>query len=409
MTRRAQLMTSFLLAATALFAGLAGCSKPTTPLGANQPPVTRIFLSGPVDTVAYTVRMHWSGDDPDGDVRYFEIQFQPGDSPFIDADWDSTSRVDSVFALPIPHDVSTFTFWVRAVDNLGLRDPHPQSVVLHLRNRAPHVEFINLPHRTHGGDYHFLPVLTLQWVGTDPDGNRTIAQYHVWLDGPDGTTFDTLVTKADTVFTLRLENFGDVSTPKMRTVHVSVIDEANAIGDTATYTWLVDPYVVGSTRVLLVDEYNEGATLNNATPMDSLYRNAVSDFTGDRYTLYDVFDMSNFRFAKDADELLRHFDYVVWYDEGAGIPVNLGTAGSALQNLLDSGGRLFLSSLSVVVLYHILSAQQDDPVRQPGRGAAPDARGAGGVAFAPLPSLRGEIARRSAGTSSFLTPHANAS
>lgn len=338
--------------AALLILGGAGCSKKTTqPIG-NQPPVTRLFLSGPIDTISYRVKLHWSGDDPDGTVRNFQIQFQPGDSPFNPAAWDSTAGLDSIFALPIPTGSATFTFWVRAVDNEGLADPHPQHLVLNLRNHPPQVGFINLPHRRQGGNYHFLPVLTLQWSGSDPEGLNTLRSFHLWMDGG---SFDTTFSASDTTFTLRLEHFGDVSTTRQRTVYISAIDEAEAVSDTVSYTWQVDAYVVGRPRVLLVDDYYEG-TDTTATPQDLMYRGIVSNLTGGKYTQYDILDQNSFRFQKDAYELLRHFDAIVWYDEGGAIPTNFQNNSGAFLQFLDTGGSLYLSALSVVGQDEILDA-----------------------------------------------------
>ncbi|HVP38880.1 MAG TPA: hypothetical protein VMS93_06805, partial [Candidatus Saccharimonadales bacterium] len=320
----------------------------------DQPPVTQVFLQAPIDTISYRVRLYWSGNDPDGSVVGFDIQFTTDGNPPVDSAWQFTTATDSIFALPIPALLSSFTFWVRAVDNAGLRDPHPAHLVLNLRNHPPSVAFINLPQGSHlaAGSYHFLPVVTLQWQGADPEGENTIANYHLWLDGGSaGGSFDTLLTQADTVFTLRMENFGDVSTTRTHTVHLSVVDEAQAWGDTVSYTWQVDAYVdnPGGPRVLLVDNYNVDPVVpNNATAMDSLYRNGVNALTSGRYTLYETFTQDNFRFPQDAAELFRHFDLIVWYNEGNGIPTNLNACGGPLGGFLEHGGRLFLSSLSVV-------------------------------------------------------------
>ncbi len=333
-----------LLGAVLAIACAFGCSKKVTGLKANQPPVTRLFLAGPIDTISYRVRLHWSGDDPDGDVAGFEIQFQPGDGAFVDSAWKRTTAVDSIFALPIPNGAATFTFWVRAIDNQELRDPRPQHLLLNLRNRPPHVEFINIPRRPQGGIYRFLPVLSLQWSGTDPEGANTIRSYHLWLDGG---TFDTLLTQSDTVLTLRMEHFGDVSVERSRTVYLSVTDEDGAVGDTTSFTWTVKPYTVGSPRVLLVDDYFEG-TDNKLTEQDNMYRSVVGALTGNRYTIYDVQDFNRFRFSRDAAELLRHFDVIVWYNEGGALPLNLVAAVDPITAFLDAGHSMYLSALSVV-------------------------------------------------------------
>jgi hypothetical protein len=347
--RRAAWILALACAAVAGF-GAAGCSKKTTQPYANRTPVTTVFLQGPVDTMTYRVRLHWSGNDPDGSVTGFEIQFTTIGTEPADSAWQATAVVDSIFALPIRAGVAGFTFWVRAVDNTGARDPHPASMRLYLRNSSPHVEFYNLPHRRLGGIYHFLPVVTLQWRGSDPEGANTIAHYRLWLDGGRAAgDYDTLLAPSDTVFTLRMESFGDVSTPRLRTVHVQPVDEALAEGNVVEFTWQVDPYVTNGARVLLIDDYNPNPnTINNAQAMDSLYRNTVTAMTGGKFSLYETFDADNFRFPQDAVELLRHFDLVVWYNEATAIPTNFNVCGDAMRGYLQHGGRLFLSALSMV-------------------------------------------------------------
>lgn len=347
--------TFWLLGAALLIAAAAGCSKKSTPFNADVPPVTRVFLIGQLDTVSYRTRLHWSGDDPDGIVTGYQIQFQPGSQAPVDSAWRFTTVVDSIFALPISSGVGSFTFWVRAVDDKGTPDPKPASMYLHFRNTPPTVQFINSPRRGDGTTYHFLPVVTLQWQGADFEGNGSIRSYHLWLDGG---TFDTTFSRSDTVFTLRVEDFGDVSTTRARTAYLCAIDEATAVGDTTSFTWIVDAFNVGTPRVLLVDNYNPDPKFTvNTSVMDVMYRQQCSQLTAGQYVTLDLFDVDGFRYPSDANELFRHFDLVVWYDEGGGqVPLApaLAAAEPGLMNYLNAGGRMFLSDISVVGQDHLL-------------------------------------------------------
>ena len=72
------------------------------------------------------------------------------------------------------------------------------------------------------------------------------------------------------------------------------------------------------------------------------------------YTIYDVQDFNRFRFSRDAAELLRHFDVIVWYNEGGALPLNLVAAVDPITAFLDAGHSMYLSALSVVGQDHIL-------------------------------------------------------
>lgn len=120
------------------------------------------------------VNISWWGNDPDGFISSYEISFD-GHS------WSKTNKQDSTFILDLPNDSDTadFSFYVRAIDNLGLADPTPAMVVYPVKNSPPQVQFIisdRTPNRT-------FPAVKYFWQGSDPDGNNTLDYYElVWND-----------------------------------------------------------------------------------------------------------------------------------------------------------------------------------------------------------------------------------
>jgi hypothetical protein len=153
---------------------VAGCVKRFTnePL-ANQPPKTYLALL-PDSSLRRTQseqHIHWWGVDPDGFVTgyYFSLD---------SLNWTYTTNNDSIFSLHLNTQDTTYSFFVAAVDNEGLRDPHPASLQYPIQNSPPTVSFIlnsNVPKTTY-------TVATFQWAGTDPDGNQTITDYYYALD-----------------------------------------------------------------------------------------------------------------------------------------------------------------------------------------------------------------------------------
>jgi hypothetical protein len=56
--------------------------------------------------------VHWWGDDPDGFIAGYYISFD-------NRRWSFTTRNDRVFALTLSGSDTTYSFWVRAVDDQG--------------------------------------------------------------------------------------------------------------------------------------------------------------------------------------------------------------------------------------------------------------------------------------------------
>jgi len=179
------------LALTLLIGLLYGCSEDVY-IGeqrTNIPP--RITLTnGPVegDTVSYQVHFYWLGFDEDGWVDYYEVAlssgdpigFDPADTTGLDkwtkiystdtllvvdaSEYDTTVTIN--FALYGLYD-KTHTFFVRAVDNRGMRS-EAASRSFTAYTLAPTV-LITFPKNPSPGSSQFLANrVTFYWEGKDP-------------------------------------------------------------------------------------------------------------------------------------------------------------------------------------------------------------------------------------------------
>ncbi len=153
---------------------VAGCVKRFTnePLP-NQPPKTYLSLipDSSLRSTQSEQHIHWWGVDPDGFVVGYFFSFDS-------VRWTFTTTSDSVFMLHLNTADTTYSFFVSAVDNEDLRDPHPASLRYPITNSPPSVSFVlnsNVPETTY-------TVASFQWVGTDPDGNETITHFFYALD-----------------------------------------------------------------------------------------------------------------------------------------------------------------------------------------------------------------------------------
>ncbi|MFH1278965.1 MAG: hypothetical protein ABIK65_11390 [Candidatus Eisenbacteria bacterium] len=94
----------------------------------NIPPETALsFNPAESDTNGnYAFRMYWFGWDPDGSIDHYDIQTEVD---FVQSGWFSVVVAESVFVLG-PEIAVYWMFSVRAVDNMGIADPTPETVVL---------------------------------------------------------------------------------------------------------------------------------------------------------------------------------------------------------------------------------------------------------------------------------------
>ncbi len=175
---RAIVTALFLVVAFALW----GCGTGGTggTLIENQRPTVELS-SAPIegDTTFYSVRINWFASDPDGQVvgyRYAEDPIPGQDTVWVETDasevtlfWTSSAPPDtlpdsdrSVISLDY------HTFVLKAVDNQGATSP-PVSRSFTSRTVAPST-VITRPRPTRQQPVSTTPSVTIDWLGTDPDG-----------------------------------------------------------------------------------------------------------------------------------------------------------------------------------------------------------------------------------------------
>ena len=138
----------------------------------NSPPDTDVSATPPVLSAAgFEVSFNWTGADPDGEIIGFEWRISNnGEDGIVDVvdtletflPWQFTTVTDSTFLVDadldsFPPDVTdprqgasnyrywqTHTFYIRAIDEKGYRDPSPAHVSFTATTLAPTVQ-ITLP------------------------------------------------------------------------------------------------------------------------------------------------------------------------------------------------------------------------------------------------------------------------
>jgi len=169
---------------------LVGCVDNGGDLLKNQDPTVWLSSAPPEGTVSnYTVHMYWGGWDPDGEIHYYEWAvtdnetgvFDPADTTGADK-WHKVLRNDSTFLftadvladsagtdpnrlLPIDF-IRSHTFFLRAVDNLGLSSRTPAYRSFTSRTLSPVVDIV-VPTTRGSTPAQVPPISTFQWIGKD--------------------------------------------------------------------------------------------------------------------------------------------------------------------------------------------------------------------------------------------------
>jgi len=330
--------TLLVLLATGLLAIalVSGCEKDLGKELPNRLPDTGLFLEGPLDTVRYSVKLFWWGQDSDGEVMGFYYRWTCEDPASLpDTNWVFTTAKSGEFILPVPNGFAVQTFWVKAADNDGSVDPTPASQDFPVRNAMPSVTFnaSSLPDIT-------LPAATFSWTGTDPDGDNTIAYYVLWLDGKEDSPI--IVAGQDTTI-----GPDYISTYGNRTIYVRAVDEAHGASGVVSYTWNV---IAPVGDVLLVDDVP--STVAGASDTDAFFRSLLDSLEGSgQYTVFDLGDQSRVKSPREVGLILPLFHQVVWYGDsrpGASASLKMGEEGGGIADFLNGGGKIFLEGKALV-------------------------------------------------------------
>lgn len=332
-----------------LFIFFSACSDRVTDAPKeNQPPETRLFLLPDNDLATSTSRqiLHWSGDDPDGRVVGFVHTFN-NQAPEItawklgasDPFWTFTESHKDTFSLRFSGNDTVFVFRVKAVDDQGAADPTSASQRFPVKNSPPVVSFVP---GTETPDTTFTAA-TFAWIGSDLDGDNTIARYEYVLDNPNGAWKQ--LPPTTTNLTLKQN---DGLTPGQHILYLRGLDIAGTsspiVRMPATGSgWVVIPPVG---RYLVIDDFlgEPAATTFYRTTLDTLVR---------AYSVLRIKDKPAPQRVL-LQETLSLFDRVIWY---ADAQPNLELAGIVLPAFLNRGGKAIFSTL-----FAQFFSQQGDPL-----------------------------------------------
>ena len=323
---------------------VAGCAKKKILALENLPPETTLFVSGPVDTVNHVVRLFWFGSDPDGSVVGYELRFK---NPALPADtaWVFTTRTDSTFTIFSPSGYAMPRFEVRAIDDMGQRDPSPAREDFQFSNQPPTVTFTR---RLRMVDTTYASA-TLTWSANDPDGAAGAMRFLVGLD----TLPAALHLVSGNSFTIDTTDFkeaGAYPNTRPRMAFIRALDDGGRASGWDSVRWVVRaPSSPGvHPRLLIVDDVPGTFAAN--VRVDSLWANNVArNLPAGSYSILRLDLTQPFRSAKDLLQTFKEFDSVIWYrDVVPTFSTLLSNYQDALATYLDGGGKLVIEGLDLI-------------------------------------------------------------
>ncbi len=169
---------------------VSGCRKGEVNPG--ELPETKIFLdqiqlpdSLRLSTV---VKLHWTGFVQKAYITGFEISLDG-------SNWAYTPRYDSTFVFTVPpgNQIADISFFVRALDNYGRKDPSPAFLKVPVQNTPPTITLQDTLADT------VKTVFSLSWQMNDADGIETLDSVEIrintgpWVSLPPATSLVTLI------------------------------------------------------------------------------------------------------------------------------------------------------------------------------------------------------------------------
>lgn len=302
------------------------------------------------------VSLSWSGKDPDGYVKGFELS-RDG------IQWDFTTQQDSTFrfSLNLGSDTSDIELFVRAIDNEDIVDPTPDRINIPIRNTPPIAEFgdnLSIP------DTAYL-VTTTEWDAKDIDGDETITNVYISLNG--ATWYE--INKTKKIFSIvpvdatatdtsnAFIYYGTDAIPASQQIEGLLLNDTNRIFIKAVDQAGTESIIDTSTTFFVKGKVNDLLVIggiSNPNP-NQIYKDVLTNINAN----YDFIDMLvangiyrpkiwNITFKLQ----LSFYDKLFFYSDETSLSnpysgtssLLLESAANSLQDYSNNGGKYFIST-----------------------------------------------------------------
>lgn len=296
------------------------------------------------------VFLSWFGSDIDGYVEGYEISLD-------NQNWVFTTKNDSTFNFTLDpgSDTTDIEFYVRSIDNNGIKDPSPAYLKVPLKNTPPVAFF-----EENGFPSDTVNIVTtFRWGATDVDGDETITKAYIkanqgdWLEIDINTDMISLVptNATQTGVTEALVYYGTNASPiaeKLQGLilgdtnrfYVRVVDFANAESEPDTSDVIfVKPK---TSDVLFISGLLQGPT----DVYQSVLNQTISNYDMEDYSLNNGDYQPRF-WTPTFDLMIDHYESLVFVSDESSFTnaatgrkdVLLEFAAPSLQIFTNNGGK----------------------------------------------------------------------
>jgi len=346
-------------------AGLDGTPKE------NQPPSTSFTVNSinlpEGERLTSQISISWWGDDADGFVEGYE--FYIGENPDQQQDgWVFTTSTDSTFILPIEEGEldADVRFTVRAVDNEGLRDPQPPSLVFPIRNSAPTAEFVanEIPPDT------TYRVFSFGFRVNDPDGAANLNRIEFAINDTSEAASWIALDPAIQLLTFRIDDtqpgnptqvftgrnaistefqINTIETDAENTFYLRSIDNAGSVSAVRDYTWYVKRQ---QSNILFLNDFSGPDSQARANLHIGLLASVgITNFdyiditdglaTGGRRVVLSQAFPNRALVVPTTNMMLAEWDHIYWISQD--LDRNIGYALEMTLDFFTGGGTMFVN------------------------------------------------------------------
>lgn len=313
------------------------------------------------DRLTTRVQMNWRGTSSTGYIVGFEVSTDGMKT------WAYTKRQDSLFLLSIPpgQDSTDIVIYVRAIDNLGQRDPSPASTLFPIKNSAPSIKFVyqeSIAGSATQNPSISFPVVKYTFSGSDPDGNNDIQNIELFLN--DTTQAPYILSGTVTSITLQAVHYdsltqisecyvytGNSSNPlplrlsgmrlnASNVLYVRAQDRALMYSPftAATAIWIKRP----CSSILVVNAYNSAAIAARNFYTSNLVKIGITQF--DTLFLTEQYNNNYTQISVDLPTQSRVFSMfkkIIWFGDDANLSLSIGQRSTG--DFFTNNGRLFMA------------------------------------------------------------------
>ena len=345
------------------------------------------------DRFSTRLNVKWWGDDPDGYITGYEYSF---DSILSSGTvWSHTISSDTTFFLSLPpgQDTLDISFWVRAIDQLGKRDPSPANIWYPIKNTKPTMALEYLPAGGNplagGNQLVTFPALRFNWQAADDDGEENLSYFEIYLN--DTTRAPFILDKVFSGITIQANTLtgttsscavypglNDRALPNSleglllndsNVLYIRAVDlsEARSSFSISKKVFVKTP----KSTILLINGFGLTSNAKSQFYTSKLNSIGVSDFDEIKLLNHDIVN-GFIEIAPDNEtqaRIFEFFDHIIW--AGEELDFSVVYAQGTLGRFVDKGGNILMSTRvgnQTPIISSLFQTSPIDSVLKPAKG-----------------------------------------